>query len=220
MNYLSLFIINLYLTDENNKNIIWLKNNQEPWADVVEKWTSTYEYRQGLLSQDIDFQEILATFPILQNPLGHCLIDVDFKRKYANHYQLLYNNFEKVCYKLLQLRKNNLNQSDNLIVEIINSETVAVGKSIKICFFTKYKILLVIIFWLISNTYTDELNSCFLLPMPNFIVFPESRHYLFLSLLPSLLPNKAYNKKGKNNWYPTSSETVNGLIVHVKVIIF
>ncbi|CAH0550863.1 unnamed protein product [Brassicogethes aeneus] len=158
--------------DENKKNIIWLRNNQVPWSDVVEKWTSTYEYRQGLLRQeDLDFKDILGLFPIIQNPLGHHLIDFDFKKKYPKQYQALYNNFEIVFSKLLQLKKKNLNQSDTLLVEIIKSENIDV----------------------------------------------ESRHYLMLSLLAALLPTRTYNKKAKNTWYPTSTETVSGIVVQIKI---
>ncbi|XP_030750822.1 uncharacterized protein LOC115879167 isoform X2 [Sitophilus oryzae] len=155
---------------DHDEIITWLKNNQEPWSDVVSKWNATYEYRQRLYMRHENLQEILAVFPIIQNPLGHRLIDIDFEKRFPSH-NLLYNNFETVFNKLLELKKKSLNQSDSLIVDIIKSNTI---------------------------------NN-------------DSRHYLMLMLLPALLPTKTYNKKGKNSWYPTSTEIISGIVIQVKI---
>lgn len=95
---------------------------------MINKWSQTFEYRKQLIRQDIEFQEILQKFPIIKNPLGYTLIDIDFKRTFQPQYQLIFKKFEPIFHKLLELKKKNLNHGDLLIVDLIQSEKINVGK--------------------------------------------------------------------------------------------
>ncbi|XP_045460500.1 uncharacterized protein LOC123670948 [Harmonia axyridis] len=112
--------------DDFEEDLVWLIHNREPWGEVINKWSQTFEYRKQLIRQDIEFQEILQKFPIIKNPLGYTLIDIDFKRTFQPQYQLIFKKFEPIFHKLLELKKKNLNHGDLLIVDLIQSEKINV----------------------------------------------------------------------------------------------
>lgn len=59
----------------------WLSFNTEPWTIVLSKWTKTILQRK----QDIvklKFNDFIETWPLLQNPFGNTLIEVDFDHEY------------------------------------------------------------------------------------------------------------------------------------------
>lgn len=54
--------------------IQWLKNNIEPWAEVLSKWKLTAEARMQLISKFNSIEQILQEFIILKQPLAYSLV--------------------------------------------------------------------------------------------------------------------------------------------------
>lgn len=102
--------------------LTWLKNNQEPWAEVQQKWGECFIYRQNLLKKDIEVNEFLREFPIVKGNLGHLLIDLDFKKRFPEQHGKIFKNFESVFEGLLENRRKQLGPADHLILEIIRSD--------------------------------------------------------------------------------------------------
>ncbi|CAG9822215.1 unnamed protein product [Phaedon cochleariae] len=105
-------------------DVTWLKNSRAPWAEVQEKWSNTFPFRQALLSKEVGIQEILDEFSIIKDPLGYTLVDSDFKLRYPGNYRKIYTKFESVFNSLLETRRKHLTPADNLILDIIQSPDV------------------------------------------------------------------------------------------------
>ncbi|XP_063919744.1 uncharacterized protein LOC135134832 [Zophobas morio] len=94
--------------DDNYENIVqWLKNNYEPWPQVIEHWKETSKTRLKKYneSQSTIF-EYLTTFPGLKRPLGYTLFEVDFQKLFPNQEYNLYAKINDFVVKILSLAKN------------------------------------------------------------------------------------------------------------------
>lgn len=60
----------------------WLKNNQSPWEIVLQKWSTTFEYRHGMLmkSSDKKLNNIFEEWPLFKHPNGYKLIQYNFDK--------------------------------------------------------------------------------------------------------------------------------------------
>lgn len=121
--FFKLFLL-LFLESNCQTDLIWLKNNCEPWVEVEKKWNNTSSYRDQLLKKDVDISEFLIEFPIIRNPLGHSLIALDFKRKFPENCDKIYFKFEPVFESLLKIKQKNLTPADTLMLEIIREKNV------------------------------------------------------------------------------------------------
>lgn len=58
---------------ESQDEIEWLKNNNEPWPEIIDKWKKTLPKRQ-LVDKDKTVLEILNTYPAFRKPLAYTLV--------------------------------------------------------------------------------------------------------------------------------------------------
>ncbi|XP_055704424.1 uncharacterized protein LOC129802539 isoform X2 [Phlebotomus papatasi] len=90
--------------DENASNILmeqiqWLKENKEPWLEVLEKWQATSEWR--LREQSVfSSQYFLDICPGLKDERGFELIDIDFFQKFPQLQQKSMESFKDLQKKL------------------------------------------------------------------------------------------------------------------------
>ncbi|KYQ48388.1 hypothetical protein ALC60_12569 [Trachymyrmex zeteki] len=88
-------------TDNNdcNDSYNWLKNNREPFADIIEHWNKTYTKREQ--SQAASVAEFIQEWPILSLSNGYVLIDTDFAQKYPESSNHLFRNFDTLMKNVL-----------------------------------------------------------------------------------------------------------------------
>ncbi|KAF5270171.1 hypothetical protein FQR65_LT05651 [Abscondita terminalis] len=112
-------LINTEPFDENDRNsFLWLKNNYEPWSEVVSHWKNSFRQRNKYYDENISLEDIYGCFPALRQPAGFDLIDKDFEVLFKDKINLLYNKFDKTIENLIVLRKSNLNDTDKLLLDI------------------------------------------------------------------------------------------------------
>lgn len=58
--------------DIHKDDVIWLRNNTEPYEDVINKWKCTFEYRQ-LLKYDT-VESFIEKWPILNDVRSDVLV--------------------------------------------------------------------------------------------------------------------------------------------------
>lgn len=59
---------------DDDDNIAWLKEHDEPWATVLTKWKLSYDLRIRIFSRCSSVFGILTDFPSLQKEYGHELV--------------------------------------------------------------------------------------------------------------------------------------------------
>ncbi|XP_030762270.1 uncharacterized protein LOC115887090 [Sitophilus oryzae] len=165
--------LSISIEDQTKNDLLWLQHNTEPWHTVEEKWKSTFKYRKNLLeSSSIPNDELTKIFNILKNPMGHTLIDWDFKELHEESYGKLFSGFDNIFKILVDLRRKTLNKNEHLLLDIIEN------------------------------------------PQDNFA--SNTREYIQLSLLISLLPPKQFKRCSKA-WIPSTDECKEGIVSHVKI---
>ncbi|XP_031329053.1 uncharacterized protein LOC116160061 [Photinus pyralis] len=97
----------LNVDDLEQASLNWLKHNIEPWSTA-----------------DITLSDIYEEWTILKQPLGHTLIDHDFEKLFPDVGNLFYNNWDVVLLKLIEIRKHVLNETDQLLLDILKTDAV------------------------------------------------------------------------------------------------
>ena len=69
-----MIIVDPSVSDETERSLIWLKNNKEPYTEVVEHWENTRNFRKVFLEKDVSLTTIFTKFPILKEPFGLSLV--------------------------------------------------------------------------------------------------------------------------------------------------
>lgn len=57
--------------------LVWLKNNSEPWPEVVDNWRKTFSARQAQ-DKEKSILNILDTYPCFKKPLAYTLVNMLF----------------------------------------------------------------------------------------------------------------------------------------------
>lgn len=63
---------------ELSEDILWLKNNIDPWYIVSEKWKNTFQLRYNALVEKEEINLYLIEYPALKSPLGFTLVSLIF----------------------------------------------------------------------------------------------------------------------------------------------
>ncbi|GBP43090.1 hypothetical protein EVAR_96352_1 [Eumeta japonica] len=71
---------NEHIEDYNDDDILWLRNNYDPWRTVIERWQKTYCARQKEIYDNVAL--FVKAWPILNDPRSIELINLDFDRMY------------------------------------------------------------------------------------------------------------------------------------------
>ncbi|CAG9782312.1 unnamed protein product [Diatraea saccharalis] len=92
------------------EDVNWLKNNNEPWSEVILKWNKNSQYRHGK-----DYESIttfMNEWQLLYLPKAIELIDEDFKNLYPGKEKEFENKWQKFFYKLIELKKSEIRTDD------------------------------------------------------------------------------------------------------------
>ncbi|KAL4713320.1 hypothetical protein ACJJTC_015307 [Scirpophaga incertulas] len=76
-----------------NFDILWLKTNNEPFDEVINKWKATFEFRQNH-SKYPSVHDFFVDWPILNDTRSHSLINIDFETKYPDSALIFFSNFD------------------------------------------------------------------------------------------------------------------------------
>lgn len=112
-NFMKLFVV---YSEDTSEALQWLKNNSEPFTEVVEKWKATYIKRNEELPPTI--VEYFGFYPGLRHPLGYLLLEEDFKVSHPDKDSNLLNKWPHVCQKILQVAKT---RKDTYIKEVLQT---------------------------------------------------------------------------------------------------
>lgn len=56
-------------------DVLWLKNNSEPWSSVIDKWNSTFDYRKKLTTSTLTtVTEFFKQWPIFNDLRSDVLV--------------------------------------------------------------------------------------------------------------------------------------------------
>lgn len=71
--------------DPSNDDILWLKNNKQPWSRVEELWKATSAYRlRKLRAGTSSTDSYMSAYPALRDPIGYLLLEMDFDLEFPN----------------------------------------------------------------------------------------------------------------------------------------
>lgn len=57
-------------------NILWLKEHDAPWTDVLDKWNRSFRVRKLLFNRCTSISAIITDFPALRTEIGHELVNI------------------------------------------------------------------------------------------------------------------------------------------------
>lgn len=88
-------ICNKIIEAEFQETKIWLRHHEDQWEELKSKWKSTSFVRLHQLAQHTDrtISSILSEYPVLRNPQGYILVQIDFSCKYSGKEELLFKNW-------------------------------------------------------------------------------------------------------------------------------
>lgn len=92
----------------------WLKNNSEPFTEVIEKWKITKVKRDEEFPSTI--LEYFGLYPGLRHPLGYLLLEEDFKITHRGKENHLINKWPQLSNILLKIART---RQDQYVTEII-----------------------------------------------------------------------------------------------------
>ena len=84
-------------------DILWLSHNSEPWAQVIEKWNSTYVARKDDLIEGENLKSLFQKWPCLSGPLGWQLFEADFDKIYPGKANVLLEEWPNLATQLWKL---------------------------------------------------------------------------------------------------------------------
>ncbi|KAK3916197.1 Transcription factor YY2 [Frankliniella fusca] len=83
--------------EERNDDVLWLKNNRQPWSKVEALWKSTSSYRmRRLKAKNTSTDSYMNAYPALRDPSGYLLLEMDFDEQYPNSRVNLYAEWPKL----------------------------------------------------------------------------------------------------------------------------
>ncbi|KAI8427482.1 hypothetical protein MSG28_002015 [Choristoneura fumiferana] len=106
--------LSLMIDAAHDDDCLWLKNNNEPWDEVVLRWKKTRKYRIGQEHIFPTIHDFLENWPILKDAKGHVLINLDFEEMYEEQSLNFFKNWHFFFEKLLKLKQDQIKNETGL----------------------------------------------------------------------------------------------------------
>ncbi|XP_071652958.1 uncharacterized protein [Temnothorax longispinosus] len=109
--------------EEAERSHNWLKNNFEPWEEVLLHWEKSFLYRNKLIHDRITYPHLCSIFNdwnILTSSMGYVLIEKDYLRLYKEKYKNVQEKFDSLFDDVLRLRGKELDCSNKLLLDMLS----------------------------------------------------------------------------------------------------
>ncbi|XP_067203676.1 uncharacterized protein [Linepithema humile] len=116
-------IVNEDNREEAERSRYWLKNNFEPWEEVLHHWEKSFELRRSLLHDHSTYQNLSSIFDdwnILTFSQGYVLIEKDYLRLYNEKHKNVEEKFHFLFDAVLELKGKELDCSNKVLLDMLN----------------------------------------------------------------------------------------------------
>ncbi|XP_039308866.1 uncharacterized protein LOC113005534 [Solenopsis invicta] len=113
--------INEDYREEAERSRNWLKNNFEPWEEVLYHWEKSFELRRNLLHDHTTYQNLSSIFDdwnILTFSQGYILIEKDYLRLYNEKHKNVEEKFHSLFDDILKLKGKELDCSNKVLLDM------------------------------------------------------------------------------------------------------
>lgn len=103
-----MFTLFLYLLAEEQykETKVWLRHQEDEWDELKVKWEYSSPYRLFEVATVADCtrtNKLLSEYPVLRNPHGYTLIQLDFKLKYPGKEEQLFKYWPQFRQRIIPL---------------------------------------------------------------------------------------------------------------------
>ncbi|XP_018371195.1 PREDICTED: uncharacterized protein LOC108766410, partial [Trachymyrmex cornetzi] len=102
----------------------WLRNNFEPWEEVLYHWEKSFVFRKNLIHDHTTYRNLVSIFDdwnILTSSKGYVLIEKDYLRLHKDTYKNVQEKFNLLFDAVLELRGKELDCTNKLLLDMLDS---------------------------------------------------------------------------------------------------